>query len=342
MARALAQSSCRLMILDEPTSSLGQGDVERLFDVIRQLKASGISILYISHFLEEVERIADRFSVLRDGQTVAAGSLSSVTRQQLIELMVGREVLEVRSRSPRSPGAAVLEVAQLSGQRQPVSASLSLCAGEVLGIAGLLGSGRSELLRAIFGLDPVKSGRIRVKHYVGPYSPAARIAQGMGLLSEERKDEGLAQNLSLADNLTLSRATDLGPLGLMLPSRMARVTEGFIAQLGIRCRGAWQRAGDLSGGNQQKVALARLLHQDADVVLLDEPTRGIDVQSRAQIYELIDELAQHGRAVLMVSSYLPELLGVCDRIQVMRRGVLGASHPVERVSEHDLLTEAIG
>jgi ribose transport system ATP-binding protein len=316
--------------------------VERLFNVIRQLKATGIAILYISHFLEEVENIADRFSVLRDGKTVGSGELAGVTRRQLIELMAGREVLEGGARSARTPGEAVLELQGLRGDRRPVSASLSLCKGEVLGIAGLLGSGRSELLRAIFGLEPIAGGRICVKRHEGPYPPSARVAQGVGLLSEDRKDEGLARGLSVADNLTLSRSSGLGPAGLVLPGNMARVTEGFIAQLGIRCRSAWQRAGELSGGNQQKVALGRLLHQDADIVLLDEPTRGIDVQSRAQVYQIIDEWARAGRAILMVSSYLPELLLVCDRIQVMRRGVLGPSHPAARVTEHDLLTEAIG
>jgi ribose transport system ATP-binding protein len=351
MARALAQTSCRLMILDEPTSSLGQADVELLFDVIRQLKSSGIAILYISHFLEEVQRIADRFSVLRDGETVGSGSLASVTRDELIQCMLGprpgnalgsASASELRSRSPRTPGEVLLEVELPKTPVRAGAADLSLRAGEVLGIAGLLGSGRSELLRAIFGLDPLAGRRVRVKQHTGPASPTARVAQGVGLLSEDRKDEGLAQQLSLADNLTLSHSGGLGPAGLVLPSRMARVTRACIQRLGIRCRGPWQRAGELSGGNQQKLALARLLHQDADVLLLDEPTRGIDVQSRAQIYAIIDDLARRGKAILMVSSYLPELLGVCDRIQVMRAGALGPSHAAERVTEHDLLTEAIG
>jgi len=318
-----------------------------LFEVIRELKATGIAILYISHFLEEVEAIADRFSVLRDGKTVGSGALSGVSRQQLIELMAGRELLPGHVRSPRTPGEVVVELDDLSGAdgrgtARPTAASLRLHRGEVLGIAGLLGSGRSELLRAIFGLAPITAGRIRIKGQEGPRCPRARLAQGVGLLSEDRKEEGLAQKLSLADNVTLSRASGLGPPGLTLPSRMTRVTESLIARLGIRCRSAWQRAGELSGGNQQKVALARLLHQDADIVLLDEPTRGVDVHSRTQIYQIIDEWAKGGRAILMVSNHQPELIGVCDRIQVMRRGVLGPSHHAREVTEHELLSEAIG
>jgi ribose transport system ATP-binding protein len=263
--------------------------------------------------------------------------------------MVGRDVDDLYPRSPRAAGETVLEVAQLRGARGPRDASLQLRRGEVLGIAGLVGAGRTELLRSVFGLDRVRDGSVRVGAYVGPASPARRWAQGVGLVSEDRKVEGLALSLSIAENTTLSRLTGLGPAGLVTPRRQAAAAQRWIDRLAIKCRGPRQRVGALSGGNQQKVAVARLLHHGADVLLLDEPTRGIDVGSKAQIYKLIDELAvgdpSTGRrpcAVLMVSSYLPELLGVCDRIAVMCRGVLGPARPVESLDEHQIMLAATG
>jgi ribose transport system ATP-binding protein len=212
----------------------------------------------------------------------------------------------------------------------------------VVGIAGLAGGGRTELLRAIFGLDPVRRGSIRVGAFVGSHSPAARLAQGVGFLSEDRKGEALALPLSIADNLTLSKLGGLGPGVLVLPSRQRRAAQAWVTALAIRCRDTAQPAWQLSGGNQQKVALARLLYHDVDVLLLDEPTRGIDVASKAQIYDVIDRLAVQGKAVLLVSSYLPELLGICDRVAVMRRGVLGPLKPVGELTEHSVLMEATG
>jgi ribose transport system ATP-binding protein len=263
--------------------------------------------------------------------------------------MVGRDVEDLYPRSARTPGDVLLQVEGLAGVDKPQSASLSLRRGEVVGIAGLIGAGRTELLRVIFGLDPVKSGKVRLGAHFGPASPHRRWAQGMGLVSEDRKTEGLALGLSIADNLTLSLLKGLGPFGLIFPSRQDRASRKWIDRLAIRCRAPRQPVGSLSGGNQQKVAIARLLHHDVDLLLLDEPTRGIDVGSKAQIYQLIDELAsgdpvagRQPRAVLMVSSYLPELLGVCDRIAVMCRGRLGPARPVSQTDEHRIMLEATG
>jgi ribose transport system ATP-binding protein len=230
-------------------------------------------------------------------------------------------------------------VKDLAGECRPERASLDLRRGEVLGLAGLVGAGRTELLRAIFGLDPVRRGVVRVGTFAGPASPARRLAQSVGFASEERKGEGLATSLSIADNLTLSK---LGPSGASLPRRQREASDRWIRELSIKCTGADQRVLELSGGNQQKVALARLLHHDVDVLLLDEPTRGIDVASKAQIYELIDALASRGKSVLLVSSYLPELFGVCDRIAVMCRGRLGAARPVSEWDEASVMREAVG
>ena len=342
LARALARTECRLLILDEPTSTLNSSEAERLFGVVRELTKSGIAVLYVSHFLEEVERIADRYTVLRDGQFVQCGALRETTRSELVKLMAGRDVQELFPRSPRTAGEIVLDLHELAGEKLPISASLTLRRGEVLGIAGLLGAGRSELLRAIFGLDAVKGGRLRVKAIVGAAPPAGRLSQGVGLLSEDRKGEGLAEGLSLGDNITLSKLEGLGSFGLVSPKRRSLIARTYLERLGVRARGPEQLARDLSGGNQQKICFARLLYHGLDVLLLDEPTRGVDVGSRADLYRIIDGLAARGNAVLMVSSYLPELLGVCDRIAVMVRGRLLPARPVGELSEHDLLLEATG
>jgi ribose transport system ATP-binding protein len=342
IARAVSQTSCRVLILDEPTSSLAADDVKKLFTVIRSLREKGLAIIYISHFLEEVQEISDSFTVLRDGKTVGTGPMEGAKISEIVGMMAGREVEELFPRSERRPGDTVIDLDGLGGIEKPTGASLTLRRGEVLGIAGLVGAGRTELVRAIFGLDPVKSGTIKVMGISGAASPSSRLAQGVGLVSEDRKGEGLATALSIADNLTLSRLRGLGPTGLVLPSRQREVSRKWIERLSIRTSGPDQAVRDLSGGNQQKVAIARLLYHDVDVFLLDEPTRGIDVGSKAQIYDLIDKLAVGGKAVLMISSYLPELFGVCDRIAVMRRGRLGLARAVGEITEHSVLMEATG
>lgn len=346
IGRALA-IGCDVLVLDEPTSSLTRQDIERLFEVVEELQRQGLSIVYISHFLEEVQEVADRVTVLRDGRAVGTREVAEVTADEIVRMMVGREVEDLYPRSERPEGEVLLEVDQLSGAEKPVSASFTLRRGEVVGISGLVGAGRTELLRTIFGLDPVVSGEIRVGTYSGPARPVERWRQGAGFLSENRKEEGLALNLSVADNVTLSRLEGFGPGGLVFPSRQEAATAEWIEQLDIRCEGPAQGTNELSGGNQQKVALARLLQHDVDVMLLDEPTRGIDVAAKAKIYEVIDRLAA-GRgegppkAILMVSSYLPELLGICDRVAVMHRGRLSPPRPVEELDEHTLMLAATG
>jgi ribose transport system ATP-binding protein len=336
VARAVALGA-QVIVLDEPTSSLARGDVERLFALVRRLRQQGRSVVYISHFLEEVQAVCDRYTVLRDGRSVATGTVAGTSTATIVTHMVGRDVKDLYPRSSRTPGEPILEISALAGRSKPTDASLSLRRGEVLGIAGLVGAGRTELLRAIFGLDVVTSGRVRIGIYEGQTDPAGRWAQGVGVLSEDRKTEGLALTRSLAENLTLTKLPRL-----LRPEALEAATGKWIQRLGIRCRDATQAVGELSGGNQQKVALARLLYHDVDVLLLDEPTRGVDVGAKAEIYRLIDELASRGRAVLMVSSYLPELIGVCDRVAVMCRGRLGPARPVGEVDEHQIMREATG
>jgi ribose transport system ATP-binding protein len=291
-----------------------------------------------------VKEIADRFVVLRDGRHVGGGPTADATRDAIVGLMVGRQVADLYPRTPRTRGDIVLSIEGL----EPGGATFDLHRGEILGIAGLLGAGRTRLLRTVFGLEPVRGGRVRVASYEGPHSSARQWAHGVGMLSEDRKGEGLALGLSVADNMTLSRLTGLGPGPLVLPTRQAAAAATWVERLDIRSRRPQQPVIELSGGNQQKVALARLLHHDVDVFVLDEPTRGIDVASKAQIYRLLDTLVGpeapggRARAVLMVSSYLPELLGLCDRIAVMCRGRLGPARPAGGLDEHSLMMEATG
>jgi ribose transport system ATP-binding protein len=305
IARALAVG-CRVLVLDEPTSSIARADVERLFEIIGRLKTQGHAVVYISHFIDEVKEVADRFAVLRDGRNAGGGDVRSATRKEIVEMMVGRSMEALYPRTRRNPGEAILDVAP----------GIELHRGEVLGIAGLVGAGRTRLLRRLFGRE-------------------SSWMRGVGMVSEDRKGEGLAMGMSVTDNLTLPRLT-----GWVSPSKQSAVARRWIQDLEIRCRDDRQEISELSGGNQQKVALARLLYCDVDVLLLDEPTRGIDVASKAQIYELIDNLVAVGKAVLIVSSYFPELIGICDRIAVMHRGKLSAPRLVSEIDEHQLMLEA--
>ncbi len=353
IARALA-IGCRVLVLDEPTSSLTRKDVEAMFEMIRRLKAQGHAIVYISHFLEEVRAIADRFTVLRDGKTVGSGNASDTPPERMVELMVGRSVGQLYPRSARTRGPVVLDISELSGHQKPMRASVSVHRGEVLGIAGLIGAGRTEFLRSIFGLDPIKSGKVRIaaiqeggrELLTGRTAPKVMWDSSVGMLSEDRKTEGLALSMPIADNMTLSDLSAVGRFGFIFPKLQRAAAEKWGRTLHLKCHSVNQSVNTLSGGNQQKVAIARLLHHNVDILLLDEPTRGIDVGSKAAIYQIIDDLAagKSGppRAVVIVSSYFPELLGICDRIAVMSRGYLGDARPVESWDEHALVLAAAG
>ena len=342
IARALLGQP-KVIIMDEPTSSLPQVDAENLFAVLARLKARGVSVIYISHFLEECQRVCDRYTVLRDGESVATGAMADARLTDLIRLMVGRDLAEIYPRTPHTLGAPVLELQNLAGRTKPRSVSLTLRAGEILGLAGLVGTGRTETLRALFGLDPIADGAVLVRGANRTHSsPNARLADGVGLLSENRKEEGLMLNRSLADNLTLTRFAPVTRAGFISTRRQRATATRWMQQLDIKARDPAQAIGELSGGNQQKIALARLLHHDAQIFLLDEPTRGIDVGSKAQIYRLIGELAAAGKSVIFVSSYLPELLGVCDTLGVLCRGTLTELKPIADWDEHSVMAAAIG
>ncbi len=348
IARALA-TGCSVLVLDEPTSSLSREDVERLFTTIRRLKAAGTSIIYISHFLEEVQEISDRYTVLRDGCSVGGGMTGGATTGDIVRLMIGRSIDQLYPHSIHEKGEELLSVNDLQGVRKPRSASFALHRGEVLGIAGLIGAGRTELLRSIFGLDKIKNGNIRIGHSSGFAPPEKRWSQSVGMVSENRSREGLAVHLSVIDNIAMNLRRDATRFGFISPRGLRRRAEESMRLLGIRTDTALHSVETLSGGNQQKVALARLLHEDVDIVILDEPTRGIDVASKSNIYSLIDRMAAGDperkvkpRGVLIVSSYIPELLGICDSIAVMCRGVLGPVYATGSIDQHRLLEEAIG
>jgi len=342
IARALVGES-RLVIMDEPTSSLTQVDTDNLFRVIAKLKARGVSVIYISHFLEECRALCDRFTVLRDGESIGTGPMACTEINEIIRLMVGREITDIYPRTPHTLGEPVLQMDQLAGGRKPRSVSVSLRGGEILGVAGLIGAGRTETLRVCFGLDAVEHGRVFVLGQERTRcTPGARLSQGVGLLSENRKEEGLMLGRNLADNLTATSYQTVSRLGFIHQRRQHRATREWMRRLDVRAQDPSQPIRELSGGNQQKIALGRLLHHDARILLLDEPTRGIDVGSKTAIYRLMGELAAAGKAVIFVSSYLPELLGVCDSIAVMCRGVLGEVRPTDQWTEHTIISAAIG
>ena len=342
IARALV-SDPRVVIMDEPTSSLSQTDTDCLFRVIRTLKERGVSVIYISHFLEECQSIGDSYTVLRDGRTVGTGAMEETSLDEIVHLMVGRKVSDIYAVPPHEIGECVLQIAGLTGVKKPLGVTLDLHAGEIFGLAGLVGAGRTETLRVLFGLDGCRGGVVeRPDRPMTGSRPHHRLNDGIGLLSENRKEEGLLLNRSVADNLTLSDYKPLSRWGWISDRKQQATTEHWIEEMSVKTQGPDQAIGELSGGNQQKVAIARLLHHGTEVLLLDEPTRGIDVASKQQIYQLMGELASQGKAVLFVSSYLPELLGVCDTIGVMRRGILVAVNPASEWTEHGIMLAATG
>ena len=346
VCRALA-SDARVVLMDEPTSSLQGADVDRLFALIRRLSARGIAVIYISHFLEEVRQIAHRFTVLRDGRSVVSGGIEEVTNDQLIAAMVGRPATGLFPKRTRTNHPEVaLAVRGLSSPPRLHDATFELRRGEIFGIAGLLGSGRTELVRALYGLDAAAAGTVEHRGRVAPArqaNAATRVREGVGYVSEDRKGEGLALPLSIADNLCATRPPLSSPrLGLLDLTRQRERARHWIRELRVRARSPGQPVRALSGGNQQKVAIGRLLQQGAEVLLLDEPTRGIDIGSKADVYEIIARQAESGCAVLVVSSYLPELFGLCDRLAVMCRGRLSAARPIEEWTPESVLATAIG
>jgi ribose transport system ATP-binding protein len=346
VCRAIA-AQARIILMDEPTSSLQRSDVELLFRLIREFRDQSVSVIYISHFLEEVREIADSFTVLRDGQSVASGAIRSVSDDQLIAHMVGREIenLFPRRTAPGNGSETIFKARSLASPPLLREASFDLRRGEILGIAGLMGSGRTQMVRTIFGLERIKAGAINVTGKsiaANSTRRTAKVLNKLGYLSEDRKGEGLALNLSIADNVTMTRFSSCTRWGWLNLSRQKRQAKEVTASLTVKARTMHQPVNTLSGGNQQKIALARLLHQDAEILLLDEPTRGIDIGSKAVVYETIARCAMNGKAILMISSYLPELFGLCDRLAVMSRGRLSPVRSIDQWTPESVMQAAIG
>ncbi|GIW97028.1 MAG: sugar ABC transporter ATP-binding protein [Pirellulaceae bacterium] len=340
IARALMLDA-QLILFDEPTSSLPAKDVQRLFDIIARLRHRDLGIVYISHFLEEVREVAQRFVVLRDGRNAGEGMLDQVTDAQIITMMAGREVDELYPAVPHQPGEPVLRVVGLRARPTPRSVDIEVRRGEVFGIAGLVGAGRTELLRALFGLQPRDAGKVLVEDRPVASSVRAAMAAGMGFLSEDRKGEGLAQDLPIVENITLSNLRPYLRFGLLRLRLRRKSAEHWMRRMQVKARSVQQPVAELSGGNQQKVALARILHEGAEILLLDEPTKGIDVGTKAEIYRMIGQAAAEGKTVVWVSSYLPELLAVCDRIAVMARGTIREVRSASQWTEDAIMQCAI-
>jgi len=328
IARGLS-GSCSLLILDEPTAALADAEVALLFERIRELRDAGACILYISHRMEEIQQIADRITVLRDGAVVGTREAANVGVDEIIRMMVGRDLGDLHPPADRPLGDVALRVDCLSRAHAVRDVSFAVRRREILGLAGLMGSGRTETLRAIFGADRPDAGRIFLHGADAPArirSPRDAVRQGLALLTEDRKDQGLFLPLPVRINVTLARLREMAWRGsIVRPDAEREAAVRFARILSLRCRSVEQPVAQLSGGNQQKVVIARWLCRDCEVLLFDEPTRGIDVGAKFDIYALLNDLAERGKAIVVASSDLLELMGICDRIAVMSAGRLAAT-----------------
>lgn len=341
IARALGRSA-KVLILDEPTASLSQHDADRLLDLVEKLRADGVAILYITHRLEEVLRLADRFTVLRDGAYIGTYPRSEVDRARLIQLMAGRDLAEMFPKVIAPRGEIVLETRALHHAPSGVTdISLSVRRGEILGLGGLVGAGRTEFARVLFGLSPATSGEIRIDGQpVVIRSVADALAHGLAYVPEDRKEHGVVEALPIVENIALPVLRRLAGAWLDEP-REERLAAELSARLGVKAASIHVAAGTLSGGNQQKVALARWLATRPRVLILDEPTQGIDVGAKAEIHRLMGELVNEGMAIILISSELPELLGLADRIAVLRRGRVAGILPAAEATRESLLQLAL-
>ncbi len=343
IARALAAES-EVIIMDEPTSSLSAREAEEFFRVVHRLKAKGVSVIYISHRLEELHEVADRITILRDGQKMITTPFQSIPMSEIIRHMVGRELSAMFPRKDARIGDEVLRVENVSRDGVLDDISFSLHAGEILSVAGLVGAGRTELARAIFGLDKIDSGRIVVLgDEIHPLSPSKAIAAGMGYLTEDRKVTGLALRLDITANVSLASLKKLVSFGRINLRKERESARQYVTRLRITTPSVRQKVLCLSGGNQQKVAIAKWLSAQSKAIIFDEPTRGIDVAAKRDVFELFVELARMGAGILMISSELPEVIGISDRVLVMRRGkIVGELDPRRTTQEEILRLAALG
>ncbi len=344
IAKALS-TKARVLIMDEPTSSLSQTEAERLFTVVKDLRSQGVSIIYISHRLGEVIELADRVTVLRDGENAGELQREAITHDAMVQLMVGREVSQFYARTIHQPGEFALEVRNLRTPIHPThELSFAIKAGEVVGMAGLVGAGRSEMLNTVFGVTPPLGGEVRVNgQLVDLQSPIDAISAGLALVPEDRKQQGLILDMSVRENLSLaSLKRDSLRRHFLNDDREAEISESMIRQMRIKTPNASQMVRYLSGGNQQKVVLGKWLALEPKVLLLDEPTRGIDIGAKQEIYSLMENLAERGVAILFVSSELEEVIGMSDRALVMHEGQITGELRREELSEEAIMQLATG
>ncbi len=338
IAKAVSYNS-KIIVFDEPTSSLTDKEVEHLFKIINMLRDQGVGIVYISHKMDEILRISDEVTIMRDGQYIATKDAKDLTMNEIIRLMVGRELTNLYPEKTNTPGEMVLDVKNLTGMYSHIEdVSFQVHRGEILGIAGLDGSGRTEVLETVFGIATKKSGEIILDgKVIKNNSSLEAIKHGFALATEERRATGIFGILSVLENTVISNLKKYKKMGLLNDREMRKDTEWSIDSMRIKTPSADTQIRSLSGGNQQKVILGRWLLTDPEVLLLDEPTRGIDVGAKYEIYQLIIDLAAKGKSVVMVSSEMPELLGVCDRIMVMSNGRVAGSLPVKQASQEKIM-----
>lgn len=341
VAKALSVNS-KLIIMDEPTSSLTDREVEILMGIIRKLRDQGVSIIYISHKLSEIFDIADRITVLRDGNTIGTVDIRECSEEMLIQMMVGRELKDIFAKTESKIGEYVFEVKNITSGKMVKNASFKLKKGEILGFAGLVGSGRSELMRAIYGIDKMDQGevfldgeKISIRH------PSQAIKHGLGFVPEDRKLQGLILGMAVRENITLSSLGKVSNYCFIKPSSEKAVSVGFIEKLSIKTPNQEQKVLNLSGGNQQKVVIAKWLAISPKILILDEPTKGVDVGAKKEIHHLMSKLTQEGVSVIMISSELPEILGMSDRIVVMHKGVIKGEFLRGEATQEKILSLAL-
>ncbi|GAA3732014.1 sugar ABC transporter ATP-binding protein [Salinactinospora qingdaonensis] len=342
IARAVAQQA-RILVLDEPTAALSEAEAQRLLELVEELRESGMGLIYISHRMEEVYRLADRVSVFRDGHWIDTSDRADTTPESIVTRMVGRQLDDLYVHEPHEPGDVVLETRGLGDGAQVGPVDVRLRAGEVVGVAGLIGAGRTEFARLLFGAERARAGEIRMAgEPVRIRNPLDAVKLGIGLVPESRKEQALFLDLAVRENITVSGLGALSDLGVLRFGRIAELVRRQVESLNVRCSSPQQHVRNLSGGNQQKVVLARWLAVQPRVLLLDEPTRGVDIGAKHEIYKIIDRLAKEGVAVLMISSDLPEVLGISDRILVMRNGRLAGEFDHDEATEETVMLYATG
>jgi len=336
IAKALSVGA-KILVLDEPTSALSLREIEQLFECLRALKENGVGIIYISHRLEEIKQIGDRVTVMRDGQLIGTHNVPKMKLEEVIQMMVGREIDNLYPRHFGEPGESVLKVNNISSGKKVKDASLEVRFGEIVGLSGLVGSGRTETARAIFGLNSIKSGSVEfMGKTVTNIKPPTAVDMGIGLVPEDRRRDGLFPILPMQQNLVMSCLRQLFPNGFLVLNKEKKVAEEYVEKFNIQPPALDRLVQFLSGGNQQKVVLGKWLAAKPRLIIIDEPTRGIDVGAKAEVHVLMDQLANEGHAILMISSELPEILGMSDRIYVMHEGVVAGEFPKGTSSEEVL------